>query len=33
MADGSIRFVVDDIATNAWRAVGTRAWGETLKVE
>jgi prepilin-type N-terminal cleavage/methylation domain-containing protein/prepilin-type processing-associated H-X9-DG protein len=33
MADGSIRFVVDDIATNAWRAAGTRAWGETLKVE
>jgi prepilin-type processing-associated H-X9-DG protein len=33
MADGSIRFVVDDIATNTWQAAGTRAWNETLKLE
>jgi prepilin-type N-terminal cleavage/methylation domain-containing protein/prepilin-type processing-associated H-X9-DG protein len=33
MADGSIRFVVDDIAENVWRAAGTRAWDEPLKLE
>jgi Protein of unknown function (DUF1559) len=33
MTDASIRFVVDDVATNVWRAAGTRAWGESLKLE
>ena len=33
MADGSSRFVSDDISTNAWRAAGTRAWDETFKLD
>ena len=33
LADASIRFVVDDVATNVWRAAGTRAWDESLKLE
>jgi prepilin-type N-terminal cleavage/methylation domain-containing protein/prepilin-type processing-associated H-X9-DG protein len=28
MVDGSIRFVVDDVDTNTWRAAGTRKWGD-----
>jgi prepilin-type N-terminal cleavage/methylation domain-containing protein/prepilin-type processing-associated H-X9-DG protein len=32
-ADASIRFVVDDVATDAWRAAGTRGWAESLKLE
>jgi prepilin-type N-terminal cleavage/methylation domain-containing protein/prepilin-type processing-associated H-X9-DG protein len=33
MADGSIRFAVDDVATDVWRSAGTRAWAEPLKLE
>jgi prepilin-type N-terminal cleavage/methylation domain-containing protein/prepilin-type processing-associated H-X9-DG protein len=33
LADASVRFVTDDIATNVWRAAGTRAWNEPLKLE
>jgi prepilin-type processing-associated H-X9-DG protein len=28
MVDGSIRFVVDDVDTNTWRAAATRKWGD-----
>jgi prepilin-type N-terminal cleavage/methylation domain-containing protein/prepilin-type processing-associated H-X9-DG protein len=33
LADGSVRFVRDSIAMDAWRAVGTRAGGEVFTLE
>jgi hypothetical protein len=33
LVDASIRFVSDDVATNVWRAAGTRAWDEPLKLD
>jgi len=33
LADASVRFVSDDVAQDVWRAMGTRAWDETLKLD
>jgi prepilin-type N-terminal cleavage/methylation domain-containing protein/prepilin-type processing-associated H-X9-DG protein len=32
-ADASIRFVIDDVSQNAWRAAGTRAWDDPIKLD
>jgi prepilin-type N-terminal cleavage/methylation domain-containing protein/prepilin-type processing-associated H-X9-DG protein len=33
LADGSIRFAVDDVSENVWRAAGSRGFAETFKLD
>jgi hypothetical protein len=33
LSDASVRFVADGVATNVWRAAGTRAWEEPLQLD